>query len=319
MNGSSTIPIPPRKFGTIFISNSSVSPGTVRGACSAVDPGNQVIYTFGGCWNGTCGETYTDIANSNYAGALWMFNYTTQVWTWVGGFAGNTQDSCCTTMVQGSNFSASVQYPGPRVYCQMTVNAGAVYIFGGLGKGQYENGGSYGVAGDLWVYYISKSSATDFTGSQVQLMPSSVFQSSGVDYRLIYTALRSFTGTLAPFRLGGALHYVTYNGSAHLFLHGGHVVTSSGQFDYMYADTWLYRLRDFKWSWVAGLSTSTSITCPSSTLPSPQSSGYPYPRANFASCLGVNGTSVYVFGGITRVCSGTSVSRMLMSHLYQFL
>jgi hypothetical protein len=308
MTGSSTSPIPARNFGTLLFSSSTSSPGTVRGACSAVDPVNQVLYTFGGCWNGNCGETYTDIANNNYAGALWMLNYTTQVWTWVGGASSNAGDSCCTTMVQGNYFSASAQFPGPRVYCQMAVNSGTVYIYGGFGRGQFESGGSPGVAGDLWAYYMAKSTATDFSNSQVRLMPSSIFESSGTDYNLTYTALGGFTGTKAPFRLGGALHYVTYNGQPHLFLHGGHIVTSSGQFDYMYADTWLYRLSDYKWAWVAGMSTNTTTTCPSSTLPSPQSTGSPYPRSNFASCVSADGTSIYMFGGITRMCSGSTIS-----------
>jgi hypothetical protein len=309
ITGSTSSAMPSRNFGTALYSSSSVSPGTVRAACSAVDPIRQVLFTFGGCWYSNCAETYNDIANSNYAGALWMLDLSTLMWTFIGGTSGNGGDSCCTNMIPGNNFSSTSQFPGPRVYCQMTANAGIVYLYGGFGRGQYESGGTAGVAGDLWAHYISNTSSTDFSSSQVRLMPNSVFESSGTDYSLTYTSLGSFSGTKAPFRLGGALHYVNYAGEAHLLLHGGHVVTAAGQFEYMYADTWLYRLRDYAWAWVAGMSTSSSSTCPSSALPLLMGTGSPYPRSNFASCVSPDGSFVYMFGGITRVCTGSTISR----------
>jgi hypothetical protein len=188
-------------------------------------------------------------------------------------------------------------------------------MYGGFGKGQLDGtpAGTPGMAGDLWQYYIIKSGNTDFSNSRVRLMPSSVIQSSGTDFRLTYPTFQSFAGVTAPFRAGGAMHYVTYNGTAHLFLHGGHTVSSTSQFDSMYADTWLYRLSDNRWAWVAGLSTNAGVKCPTSPLPSPMASGSPYPRAYFASCMSADSSSIYMFGGITRVCTGASVSRKISS------
>ncbi|MGL5888770.1 MAG: kelch repeat-containing protein [Bacteroidia bacterium] len=92
--------------------------------------------------------------------AMWRYNPTTNLWTWMKGPQGALQPGIYG--VQG--IPAPGNYPGGRTYGAVTWTdlAGNLWLYGGVG---YDINGTYGALNDLWRYSIATNEWTWIKGS----------------------------------------------------------------------------------------------------------------------------------------------------------
>jgi len=253
MSGSSTIVPPgeseqnceaadcgqPGVYGTL----GTAAPGNVPGgraiAASWIDnSGNFWVfggYGFGAAYTGPDGELND----------LWMYNPTTNEWTWM---AGNTSDGNNSARaipgVYGTlGTPAAGNLPGGRDNASSsTDSSGNFWLFGGNG---YDSVGACGILNDLWEFNPSSHEWTWMSGANTA--PVDCTGQPGV-----YGTLGTPAAGNVPGGREGAASWIDESGNFWLF--GGYGVPGDGSGDYL-NDLWKFDPSSMEWTWMSGSST----------------------------------------------------------------
>jgi hypothetical protein len=104
-------------YGIRNVANDTNVPGARYGHCIATDISSNVLYLFGGR---TTAETND----------LWVYNITTDVWTWISGSSTTSAAASYGTQFRSTNV------PGARSVHSMVFHAreNSLYVFGGYGR-----------------------------------------------------------------------------------------------------------------------------------------------------------------------------------------
>ena len=224
--GSSTVAGAIANYGAPGVASASNQPGPRDSAMTWTDAGGG-MWLFGGSGNDSVGSP-------GYLNDLWMYNPTTQRWTWFKGSSlANSPANYGTEGVAATN-----NVPGPRVGAvTWTDPSGHLWMFGGYGG---TDSSSNPIAfSDLWSYDPSTNRWTWVNG------PSSINQAG--NYVTQGTPLPS--NAPGP---GARLSGMGWTDSAGvLWLFGGRGLDSTGAPGYL-NDLWSYASGTNQWTWVSG-------------------------------------------------------------------
>lgn len=143
MHGSNSVYIPP-VYGTKGVANAANTPGSRHRSTSWTDNSGK-FWLFGG-------------SNNKYFNDLWMYDPSTNMWTWISG-----DNTINNTGVYGTqSVSSPLNKPGGR-YAALSWadNSGNLYMFGGFG---YGTGAMPQFLNDFWKYSIATNEWTWLSG-----------------------------------------------------------------------------------------------------------------------------------------------------------
>jgi N-acetylneuraminic acid mutarotase len=207
-------------YGTLGSAAASNVPGARAGAVSWTD-GAGNFWLFGGSGYDSLGQSSADPHVGNLLNDLWMYNPTTQQWSWMSG--SNTIDA--TTVYGSQGTAAAGNVPGAR--------SGAVSWSDGTGN-LWLFAGSAGAAtnyylNELWMYSPSTELWTWVGGNQGV----GVYGTQGI----------AAVGNLPGARVGMA-SWTDHSGNAWVF--GGDGVGA------VLNDLWMFNPTTRQWTWISG-------------------------------------------------------------------
>lgn len=216
-------------FGTKGIADNANMPEALK-AHSMIKDSSGRIWVFGG----RPSHIYTDVGTNN----LWMYNPSTNQWTWVTG-NGSTYDQNGVYGTLGVPNSANT--PGARTDAAMAADSnGNLWLFGGWGYGA--SGGADNL-NDLWRFDTNTNQWTWVSGSSTA------------------TRINGNYGTLnveSPSNIPGSREhsYLWVDTNNNLFLHGGVGYDSVNNYTDRLADTWRFNTVNNQWTWIHGPNTT---------------------------------------------------------------
>jgi N-acetylneuraminic acid mutarotase len=226
-------------------------PGGRWGAPSWIDnSGNLWLFGgFGFAQNGTFG----------YLNDLWVFDSSTNYWTWMGGSATLGPNYCGESPTFGTLGSfASGNIPGGRQSAATwTDKNGNLWLFGGQGDGFGAPGSggacggayTFGYLSDLWEFYPTiPNPATGTKGEWAWI--------GGINTPNANGSYPAMLNSFAPGNVPGAREYAATwtDSSGNLWLFGGEGYDASGDFGEL-NDLWEFDTTLNQWAWMGGSST----------------------------------------------------------------
>jgi N-acetylneuraminic acid mutarotase/RNase P/RNase MRP subunit p29 len=205
-------------YGTQGAPASSNTPSARYGAQGWRDSAGR-FWLFGGAGYGV---DATNAPAADVLNDLWMFDPTTQLWTWVGG-----TDVVATPGVYGTlGTPAAGNLPGGRGGgIVWTDSTGQVWLFGGLGIGV--SAGGNGSLNDLWTFNLTTHQWTWVNGPNAQNVAGGVYGT---------------LGTGAPGNQPGSRYGASgwTDATGHLWLFGGQPVPPGGSPTDFMTDLWKF-------------------------------------------------------------------------------
>lgn len=228
-------------YGTLGKADANNLPPGRMGAVGWTDSKGN-LWLFGG-------ETMVEDGVDSYLNDLWMFNPTTDEWTWMGG------DSATPCSGAGCDGSSGVygtmgtpdpaNLPGARWFSSgWTDSSGNFWLFGG--EGMVAGGGN--LLNDLWKYDPSSGEWTWMGGSD------SLYAIGGPN------GVYGIKGTGAAGNVPGGRQYASSwtDGSGNFWLMGGLGLGASGGQGYL-NDLWEFNPSSNEWTWVSGSNSANQI------------------------------------------------------------
>lgn len=263
-------------YGKMGVPAASNIPSSRGGALNWTDD-NGNLWLFGGYGydSVTCGFELND---------LWMFNTSTQVWTWIGGSSAPTQDSIDggesgDAGVYGTpgEFAAS-NIPGSRDSgVTWTDLSGNFWLFGGEGL---DSAGTYGSLNDVWEYKPSTHQWAWMAGSKY------------VNERAYFDSFGVFHSGNTPGARNGAVSFTDKSGNFWLFGGYGYDAVSSEGF---LCDIWEFNPSTRQWAWMGGSHYANEFGTYNTKGVSSQG-GHPGGRTDLEGWVDNDG-SFWIFGG----------------------
>lgn len=217
-------------YGTQGVAAAGNVPGARQQALSWTGADGR-LWLFGGSGYGASGAP-------NYLSDLWVYDPTTQMWTWVSGSTGANATGVYGTQGVASSSNA----PGARSNAMnWTDSAGHLWLFGG---GGIDSVGGNGRLNDLWSYDTTLGQWTWVKGSNT-IEAVGVYGTQGI------TAVSNSPGA----RVGGMS---VIDSAGHLWLFGGFGPDAAGNEAFL-DDLWSYDPRTQGWTWVSGPSTQPPL------------------------------------------------------------
>lgn len=268
MNGSNGAN-QPAVYGTKGVSGASNTPSSRQSSAYWTDL-NGDFWLFGGF-----GRTITNNQNG-LMNDLWMFNPSTNQWTWYGG--SGTLNGAAFYGIKGE---AGSGYPGARQDALTWIDAnGNLWLMGGNG---IDDAGNQGLLNDLWKYNPVTNLWTWVSGSK------------SANQNGIYGILNEASSVNAP---GGRQTASTWTDNAgNLWLMGGLGFGNSGGANLL-NDFWKYDPATSKWTWAGG-SNSTAFTYSYGQKGISSASNMPAARSGAANWIDADG-NLWLLGGLSR-------------------
>jgi hypothetical protein len=298
----------PGVYGSLGQAAPGNTPGGRSGAASWID-GSGNFWLFGGNGQDSAG-------NKGYLNDLWMFNPSSNQWTWMGGsstfsaacLAGT--DACTAPGVPGTfQAPAAGNTPEGRDGASFWTDLqGNIWLFGGETDVSYNFGGVSGIEGtfvnDLWEFNSGTHEWAWMSGNPaLSGNAPSYGNTPGV-----YGALRTPSATNTPGGRVSRWMQTSYTGtdrSGNLWLFGGDGFDSTSKVGQL-NDLWMYDISLKEWTWMGGSSTlnpgcitgSTTCSRPGvyGTLGSSAASNAPGARGYAAQSIDQDG-NFWLFGG----------------------
>jgi ELWxxDGT repeat protein len=218
---------------------------------------NNKIYMFGGY--------------RGYKNDLWVYDPSTNNWTWLKGSSGSDQPGIYGT----KGISSPANTPGGRQQASSFTYNNKLYLFGGEG---YGSSGSLGFLNDLWEYDPATNNWTWIAGDNL-INTLGVYGTIGIPDAANKPGARVQAGT------------EVINNKLYLFGNLGYGNTGGTK---LMNDLWTYDFATGLWAWVKGSNTGTS-TASTGSLGIEASSNMPGARTGTTSFTINN--KFYVFGG----------------------
>lgn len=257
-------------YGTLGVANSTNVPGARVSSGLWMDASGN-FWVFGGYGKNDNTSNPPDDLND-----LWLYNPTTDQWTWVGGSSSQEQPGTYGTKGTASSSNS----PGGRSgYAYWTDASGNFWLFGGNG---YDANGTSGELNDLWKFNPTTRQWTWVSGDNT------------VNQNGVYGTKGLSASSNKPGSRDGVLGWNDPNGNFYIF--GGQGYPSSGGGVYATLDDiWKYNPTSNQWTWLAGDNTSGSAgnygtkgTTSPSNIP---------PSRDYGGAGKDNSGNLYVFGG----------------------
>jgi N-acetylneuraminic acid mutarotase len=229
----------PGVYGTLGTPAVANVPGGRAIAANWMDNGGN-LWLFGGYGFGAAGTGPDGELND-----LWMYNPTTNEWTWMGGNTSDGNNSAIAIPgVYGTlGTPAAGNLPGGRDSASSSTDSnGNFWLFGGNG---YDSTGACGILNDLWEFSPSSREWTWMSGSKTA--PVDCTGQPGV-----YGTLGTAAAGNVPGGREGAASWIDESGNFWLF--GGFAVPSDGYGNYL-NDLWKFDPSSMEWAWMSGSST----------------------------------------------------------------
>lgn len=253
MSGSSTIVPPgeseqncvdydcgqPGVYGTLGTPAVANVPGGRAIAANWMDHGGN-LWLFGGYGFGAASTGPDGELND-----LWMYDPTTNEWTWMGGNTSDGNNSAVAIPgVYGTlGVPAAGNLPGGRDNASSSTDSnGNFWLFGGNG---YDSTGVCGILNDLWEFSPSSREWTWMSGANTA--PVDCTGQPGV-----YGTLGTPAAGNVPGGREGAASWIDESGNFWLF--GGYAVPTDGYGDYL-NDLWKFDPSSMEWTWMSGSKT----------------------------------------------------------------
>lgn len=217
-------------YGTMGTAAMANNPGCREFAVSWTDAsGNFWLYGGDGC-----ATTFTGAPMSKLAD-LWMYNPTTNMWTWMKG--PNTLDA---TGVYGTqNLQAPSNFPGGRFGSATWYETGFLWLFGGTG---YATTNTLGRLNDLWKYSTSSNQWTWVSGANTT-DNIAVYGTFSVSATSNMPSSRSFPGF---FKSNTAGKLILFGGQGYSTVPGN--PPPAGFLN----DMWEFNIATGNWTWIGG-------------------------------------------------------------------
>jgi N-acetylneuraminic acid mutarotase len=308
MGGSSSYQGNPDVYGTLGQPATGNTPGSRAGESTWTD-GSGNLWLFGGSGVDSTG-TSGDLND------LWMFNPSSNEWTWMGGVSTIPQSDpiicypCSSPGVYGAQGTfAPGNIPSGRSGAAIwTGKNGSVWLFGGVSNIDYsnDNGDNYGSEGsfinDLWEFNPSTNQWAWMGGNGTMSLSASSLPG-------VYGTLGTPAATNIPGGRSGEATWIDSSGN--LWLYGGSGFDSAGNFGEL-NDVWEFNPSTNQWTWMGGSSTflscMTGISCRQpgvyGTLGTPSIANIPGSRSGESTWTDKNG-NLWLFGGWGYDSTGT--------------
>ena len=264
-------------YGTQGTAAAANLPGARDAAMGWVDSAGN-FWLFGGY-----GYDSTTNSASLELNDLWMYNTTTNQWTWIGGSnIGNAKGVYGTKGV-----AAAGNVPGARDSAATWVDkSGTVWLFGGYG---YDSAGTTGQSlADLWTYSPSSGQWTWVNGANTGSVPA------------VYGAQGTAAAANTPGSRFGAVSWI--DGAGNFWLFGGAFNLPGG--NVQLNDVWEYSGTANQWVWIGG-SNTTGAKGVYGTLGTPAATNTP--GARYYASKWTDGTgNLWLFGGYGDDSAGTA-------------
>ncbi len=273
MNGASIIGAP-GVYGIQGVADSLNTPGARLGSVSWVDT-NGNLWLFGGA---------NDIITTNVFNDLWMYNPSTNQWTWVSG--SSTLNSFGIYGVQGT--ASAFNSPGARLdSVSWNDNSGNLWLFGGSG---IDGSNTRGDLNDLWQYNIASGLWTWQSGSNMSNQYGA-YMTQGIP------SLNSIPGSREH---RTPISRTNNNGQLWMFGGDGYGASTIGLLN----DLWSYNSSTNKWTWVGG-STESSAYSVYGSVGITATTNVPGARKDGVGFVDTSG-NLWIFGGNGFGASGSS-------------
>jgi hypothetical protein len=237
MSGPSTVSLDNLSYGALGVADPANLPPGRMGAVGWVD-------TSGNLWLFSGHAYVVDGIGTTYTNDLWMFNTTTDEWTWMGGVAAYP---CSGGGCDGSpgvygalGAAAPGNLPGARWFASSwTDSSGDFWLFGG--EGMVAGGGN--ILNDLWNFRPSTGEWTWMGGSD------SLYTAGGQN------GVYGTEGVPASGNVPGGRQYASSwtDSGDNFWLMGGEGFGASGNEGYL-NDLWVFCPATNEWTWVSGSS-----------------------------------------------------------------
>jgi hypothetical protein len=255
-------------YGTLGVAAAANTPGGRHSAVTWTD-NNGNLWMFGGS------------AYGNALNDLWMYNISTNQWTWMNG--SNTTNQPGVYGTQGA--AAAANTPGARIFGNTwTDNSNNLWLFGGSGLA----GTGQGDLNDLWKYSISTNQWTWMKGSSTA-SAQAVYGTQGISAAGNTPGSRAYSAS-----------WRDASGNLWLFGGEGYVTTSIGLMN----DLWKYNPTTNEWTWIKG-SNSINSTAVYGTQGVQASANVPGGRRMSFWWLD-NNNNLWMFGGYGYTASTSS-------------
>ena len=252
--------------------------GTLGVAAAGNVPGGRVAQ---GNWTDSQGRFWIfggigyDVAgNRGYLSDRWMFDPSSNEWTWMGGsntvLCNEPQQVPCGNGVYGTmGVPAAGNYPGLRsAEAVWADHQGNIWLFGGLG---YDAQGNFGILQDLWEFFPAANQWGWMGGSDT--LPSGGAGASVYGTR----------GVAAPGNIPGGRQWATtwVDDDGNLWLFGGQggLALGTGWSPY-FGDLWEFSPLTGMWTWMGGSSTVVDQPGVYGTISTPGSGNSPGSRGS---------------------------------------
>jgi N-acetylneuraminic acid mutarotase len=245
-------------------------PGSRSYASSWIDAGGN-LWLFGG-------EGYNPNNKYGIFNDLWKFDPSIGMWTWIGGCAAVSGETCEQRGVYGTRgTSSAMNAPGVRSDATSWIdNSGHLWLFGGWGLPASLPAGALN---DLWQFDPSTTQWTWMGGSQQSQQPS-------------VGSLGMPASQNSPGDRSGATGWIDTGGN--LWLFGGTGVDGQG-FTGLFNDLWEFSLSTHQWTWISGSNQSGS-TGVYGTIGTPSGANVPGSRIEAGHWIDDSGR-LWLFGG----------------------
>jgi len=267
VSGSNTV----NQSGT-YGDKGTTAPSNVPGArelsISWVDSKNN-LWLFGG-------YGFDSAGTDGWLNDMWIFNTTSEEWTWVAGIP--TVNQTGTYGTKGSPTSS--YYPGSREACISWIDSSDnLWLFGGYG---FDKDGALSDLNDLWKYNPSTKEWTWVSGNNT------------IDQAGVYGTVGTAAGTNVPGSREFAISWI--DSSNILWLFGGYGNDSvdsglSGELN----DLWKFDTSSGQWTWVSGSSVVNQRGV-YGTMGTPEESNTPGARDSGVSWID-SSDNLWLFGG----------------------
>ena len=276
-------------FGIKGEPNDSNCPGG-RHSGGAWDGCDDNLWVFGGVGPQFAGSRTPAVRYND----LWMFNYSTQQWTWKSG----SQTGGAVGVYGTKDVADPANTPGARGQMVTWTGDCAIWLFGGTKDG----GNTF--FNDLWKYDVYTGMWTWMAGPNTD---------SGQNLTNAYGAY-GVQGTGSVNNTPGARrNAIGWTTPGKFWLFGGSGYGASGSVGDL-NDVWYYEESTGKWTWVKG-ATSTGATYvidsgnPANNTPTARSAGSGWATANGKFCM---------YGGIGNIGAGVTTYGQFMSDMWTF-
>lgn len=222
-------------YGTLGTAAAANMPGARLDAVSWTD-NKGCLWLFGG-------DGIDSSGNFGELNDLWMFDPSTNQWTWKGG-----SNQIAQSGVYGVEGTASAQNtPGARIRATgWTDSTGNLWLLGGIGQ---DSAGTGGVLNDLWKFNPTANQWTWMGGSSTYPSTCVTFLTEECGISGVYGTLGAASSGSFPGARYAAIGWTDTAGN--LWLFGGDGIDSTGQWGYL-NDLWKYSPTTYQWTWMAG-------------------------------------------------------------------